>query len=122
MPPWGNRASGALGFRGPQGGAGLIPLDAARRAKFPDPRIGTENRSRRSIANPRCAVSNRAMSRTENHRVARQDETELITRALAHDADAVREIVQANNRRLYRIARGVVKDDGEAEDVVQAAY
>jgi RNA polymerase sigma-70 factor (ECF subfamily) len=51
-----------------------------------------------------------------------QNEGELIARALAHDAGAVREIIQANNRRLYRIARSVVKNDSEAEDVVQAAY
>ena len=30
--------------------------------------------------------------------------------------------MQANNRRLYRIARGVIRDDSEAEDVVQEAY
>ena len=47
---------------------------------------------------------------------------ELIARALANDAAAVRAIVQHNNRRLYRLARGVVRDDSEAEDVVQAAY
>jgi RNA polymerase sigma-70 factor (ECF subfamily) len=51
-----------------------------------------------------------------------RNEVELIARALAHDAGAVREIIQTNNRRLYRIARGIVKSDSEAEDVVQAAY
>ena len=35
---------------------------------------------------------------------------------------AVRLIMQRNNRRLYRIARSVVRDDSEAEDVVQEAY
>jgi RNA polymerase sigma-70 factor, ECF subfamily len=50
------------------------------------------------------------------------NEGELIARALAHDAGAVREIIQANNRRLYRIARSIVKSDSEAEDVIQAAY
>jgi RNA polymerase sigma-70 factor, ECF subfamily len=30
--------------------------------------------------------------------------------------------MQRNNRRLYRVARSVVHDDGEAEDVVQEAY
>jgi RNA polymerase sigma-70 factor (ECF subfamily) len=53
---------------------------------------------------------------------ALKDELDLISRALAHDPSAVREIIQANNRRLYRIARGVMKNDSEAEDVVQAAY
>jgi DNA-directed RNA polymerase specialized sigma24 family protein len=30
--------------------------------------------------------------------------------------------MQSNNRRLYRIARGVLRNDGEAEDVVQETY
>ena len=29
---------------------------------------------------------------------------------------------ETHNRRLYRIARGVVRNDGEAEDIVQEAY
>jgi RNA polymerase sigma-70 factor (ECF subfamily) len=49
-------------------------------------------------------------------------EAELISRAIGRDERAVRLIVQQHNRRLYRIARSVVRDDGEAEDVVQAAY
>ena len=31
-------------------------------------------------------------------------------------------IVQANNRRLYRLARGILRNDAEAEDVVQDTY
>jgi RNA polymerase sigma-70 factor (ECF subfamily) len=49
-------------------------------------------------------------------------EAELINRAIGRDESAVRIILQQNNRRLYRLARSVVRDDGEAEDVVQAAY
>ena len=49
-------------------------------------------------------------------------DTELVRRALARDEAAVRAIMQANNRRLYRLARGVLRNDGEAEDVVQEAY
>jgi hypothetical protein len=30
--------------------------------------------------------------------------------------------MQANNRRLYRIARGILRNDGEAEDVVQETW
>jgi RNA polymerase sigma-70 factor (ECF subfamily) len=50
------------------------------------------------------------------------EETELIIRAISNDTAAVRTIMERNNRRLYRIARGVVLDDTEAEDIVQAAY
>ncbi len=30
--------------------------------------------------------------------------------------------MQANNRRLYRLARGILRNDAEAEDVVQETY
>lgn len=46
----------------------------------------------------------------------------LVRRALAHDAGAFRTIIKTYNQRLYRIARGVVHNDAEAEDVVQEAY
>ncbi|MEH2550518.1 RNA polymerase sigma-70 factor (ECF subfamily) [Bradyrhizobium sp. AZCC 2262] len=49
-------------------------------------------------------------------------DTELVRRALARDEAAVRAIMQANNRRLYRLARGLLRNDSEAEDVVQEAY
>ena len=49
-------------------------------------------------------------------------DAELVRRALARDETAVRAIMQANNRRLYRLARGILRNDGEAEDVVQEAY
>lgn len=55
-------------------------------------------------------------------REAMPDEMEMVSRAIARDAEAFRAIMQRNNQRLYRIARGVVRDDAEAEDVVQAAY
>ena len=46
----------------------------------------------------------------------------LVQRALARDESAVRAIMQANNRRLFRLARGILRNDSEAEDVVQDAY
>jgi len=46
----------------------------------------------------------------------------LIQRALARDEAAFRAIMQANNRRLYRLARGILRNDAEAEDAVQEAY
>src|SRR5712675_700536 len=47
---------------------------------------------------------------------------DLVGRALARDEAAVRLIMQANNRRLYRLARGILRNDSEAEDVVQETY
>src|SRR5476651_734101 len=50
------------------------------------------------------------------------DDAELVQRALARDDAAFRTIMERNNRRLYRIARGILRNDTEAEDVVQEAY
>lgn len=47
---------------------------------------------------------------------------QLVRRALARDGDAFRAIIKTHNQRLYRIARGVVRNDSEAEDIVQEAY
>ena len=46
----------------------------------------------------------------------------LVRRALAREGDAFRTIIKTHNQRLYRIARGVVRNDSEAEDIVQEAY
>lgn len=49
-------------------------------------------------------------------------ESELVAHARAGHQDAFRAIMQRCNQRLFRIARGVVRDDAEAEDVLQEAY
>jgi RNA polymerase sigma-70 factor, ECF subfamily len=49
-------------------------------------------------------------------------DADLVRRVRARDEAAVRLIMQANNRRLYRLARGILRNDGEAEDVVQETY
>jgi RNA polymerase sigma-70 factor, ECF subfamily len=54
--------------------------------------------------------------------IAAAGDTELVRRALGRDQAAVRAIVTANNRRLYRLARGILRNDSEAEDVVQETY
>jgi RNA polymerase sigma-70 factor, ECF subfamily len=50
------------------------------------------------------------------------DDAELVRRMLARDGDAFRTVMQTHNRRLYRIARSILRNDSEAEDVVQEAY
>ena len=50
------------------------------------------------------------------------DERNLVERAKSGDQSAFRAIMEKNNRRLYRVARAVMKDDTEAEDVVQETY
>ncbi|MDB5640500.1 MAG: polymerase subunit sigma [Bradyrhizobium sp.] len=49
-------------------------------------------------------------------------DAELVQRALGRDEGAVRAIMQSNNRRLYRLARGILRNDSEAEDVIQETY
>ncbi|MER8766036.1 MULTISPECIES: RNA polymerase sigma factor [unclassified Mesorhizobium] len=53
---------------------------------------------------------------------AASGDMQLVGRALARDSDAFRTIIKTHNQRLYRIARGVVRNDSEAEDIVQEAY
>jgi RNA polymerase sigma-70 factor, ECF subfamily len=55
-------------------------------------------------------------------RTERYDDAELIRRTLAREEAAARAIMTANNRRLFRLARGILRDDAEAEDVVQETY
>jgi RNA polymerase sigma-70 factor (ECF subfamily) len=52
----------------------------------------------------------------------RLDDGALVERARQRDGAAVRLIMQRHNRRLYRVARSVLHDDAEAEDVVQETY
>ena len=49
-------------------------------------------------------------------------EAELVTLARGGNNDAVRALVRRNNQQLFRIARGILHNDAEAEDAVQAAY
>jgi RNA polymerase sigma-70 factor, ECF subfamily len=59
---------------------------------------------------------------TEMAPVGTTPDAELVRRALGREERAIRAIMQANNRRLYRLARGILRNDGEAEDVVQETY
>src|SRR5262249_56133760 len=49
-------------------------------------------------------------------------ENGLVTGALGQEEDGVGAIMAKNNRRLFRLARSIVKDDNEAEDIVQECY
>ena len=46
----------------------------------------------------------------------------LVARARERDEAAVRVITTRYNRRLFRVARSILRDDAEAEDVVQETY
>ncbi|MEX2551914.1 MAG: sigma factor, partial [Actinomycetota bacterium] len=65
----------------------------------------------------RCQSSNQASPADPA-----SDDAELVVLARQGSEQAVRLLVQRCNQQLFRTARGVVRDDAEAEDVVQEAY
>jgi RNA polymerase sigma-70 factor (ECF subfamily) len=58
---------------------------------------------------------------TQAHTGTLTDEN-LVNLARARDEGAVRAITKRYNRRLFRIARSILRNDAEAEDVVQETY
>ena len=46
----------------------------------------------------------------------------LVDMARRDDESAIRTLVRRHNQRLFRVARAIVHNDAEAEDVVQASY
>lgn len=49
-------------------------------------------------------------------------EADLVELARSRNEAAVREIVRRYNQRLFRAARSIMRNDADAEDVVQAGY
>jgi RNA polymerase sigma-70 factor, ECF subfamily len=47
---------------------------------------------------------------------------EVVERVLAGDTAVYEVVMRRYNTRLYRVARAILKNDGEAEDVMQDAY
>ena len=47
---------------------------------------------------------------------------EVIARIQAGDMSAFEQLMRANNRKLYRTARAILRDDADAEEAVQDAY
>ena len=47
---------------------------------------------------------------------------EIVRRVKAGEGALLSCLMRRYNQRLYRVARGIVKDDAEAEDVMQQAY
>jgi RNA polymerase sigma-70 factor (ECF subfamily) len=55
-------------------------------------------------------------------RIRASNDAALVESARRREAGAFRSIMKRHNQRLYRVARGVLGDDSEAEDVVQQTY
>jgi len=47
---------------------------------------------------------------------------EIVARVLAGDVDLFEVLMRRHNQRVFRAARAIVRDDAEAEDVMQEAY
>lgn len=47
---------------------------------------------------------------------------EVVERVLAGDTALYEVVMRRYNTRLYRVARSILKNDGQAEDVIQDAY
>src|SRR5262245_34921920 len=97
---------------------GCVEIDAIIGQRFPT-RIRRRTLALIWAVRPRLRGTGPTMSQSS---FSRKDEPDLIARALRNDEAALRAIMRQCNRRLYRIARSIVRDDSEAEDVVQAAY
>lgn len=50
------------------------------------------------------------------------DDIALVDLARDNNELAIRTIIRRHNQRLFRAARSIVRNDGDAEDVVQASY
>ena len=53
---------------------------------------------------------------------AASGDAELMLRMRGGDHGAFAVLMRRNNQRLYRLARGILKDEGEAEEAVQEGY
>lgn len=53
---------------------------------------------------------------------AGMSEAELVSRIRGGDTAAFERLMRACNRKLFRIARAILKDDSEAEEALQEAY
>jgi RNA polymerase sigma-70 factor, ECF subfamily len=59
---------------------------------------------------------------TETGKNAGMTDEEIVTRVLAGDTGAFEIIMRRHNQRLYRTSRAILRDEAQAEDVVQDAY
>jgi len=55
-------------------------------------------------------------------RASALSDEEVVERVLAGDTALYEVVMRRYNTRLYRVARAILKNDGEAEDVMQDAY
>jgi RNA polymerase sigma-70 factor (ECF subfamily) len=69
----------------------------------------------------RPALTDSSVATVDARDVAMSDE-EIVQRVLAGETALFETIMRRHNQRLYRAARAILRDDSQAEDVVQDAY
>ena len=57
-----------------------------------------------------------------NSEVQAWSDEEVVGRVLAGETALFEILMRRHNQRIYRIVRGILDNDGEAEDVMQDAY
>lgn len=62
------------------------------------------------------------MSETQDVTASATADEELVRRIRSGQTALFEDVMRRHNQRLYRVARAIVKDDHEAEDVMQQAY
>jgi len=63
-----------------------------------------------------------SVSLLEQARNEEWSDEQVVTRVLAGDTALYELLMRRHNQRVYRTARAILRDDGEAEDVMQDAY
>src|SRR4051795_9666981 len=63
-----------------------------------------------------------SVSLLEQARNEEWSDEQVVTRVLSGDTALYELLMRRHNQRVYRIARAILRDDGEAEDVMQDAY
>jgi RNA polymerase sigma-70 factor (ECF subfamily) len=62
------------------------------------------------------------MDQSATARALRADDADLAQRIAGRDQAAFEALMRRYNGKLFRVARAILKDDGEAEDALQDAY
>src|SRR5437773_1810849 len=78
-----------------------------------------------NLSSRRHSIIRRAMEATgtlEKARAEHWTDEEVIARVRAGDTALYELVMRRYNQRLYRVARAILRDDAEAEDVMQDAY
>ncbi|MCA9001953.1 MAG: sigma-70 family RNA polymerase sigma factor [Planctomycetes bacterium] len=81
-----------------------------------------ETPSRPESQDPRGAQSDSGYGATASEPSPRQVDEELVRRAQGGDEAAFAELVSRHQTRVWRVARGLVRSDEDAQDIAQEAF